>query len=94
MLNIFALRSTDPAALYNIEDPVGPDNDASILANCYDAKDVVAAWGTHGAFNNRGAEVKAMLNKSGIKLQCLGKTKKGFPKHPLYLASSTALEEF
>lgn len=31
MLNAFGWRSTDPGALYDLADPVGPGNDEAIL---------------------------------------------------------------
>lgn len=88
VVNLFAFRSTDPAALKNEDDPVGPENNAAILKSVDRAALVVAAWGVHGTLDGRDARVKALL--SG-RLQCLGTTKEGHPRHPLYVAGSTAL---
>jgi hypothetical protein len=89
VINIFALRSTDPKALYLEKDPIGPDNDYWILKVCSEADLVVAGWGAHGVLDHRGFDVRHML--SNVRLKCLGKTKDGEPKHPLYLPGNAEL---
>ncbi len=83
--NIFAWRDTDPRAMRAAGDPVGPDNDAAILAGCDWADQVVCAWGTHGEHLNRGPQVERMLRAAGHALTHLGLSKLGHPKHPLYI---------
>jgi len=84
--NIFAWRDTDPRAMRAAADPVGPQNDAAILAGSDWADQVIAAWGTHGAHLGRGAQVQALLRETGAPVCHLGLTKAGHPKHPLYIA--------
>ncbi|QBF33754.1 DUF1643 domain-containing protein [Thalassococcus sp. S3] len=84
--NIFAWRDTDPRKMRAAEDPVGPENDAAILAAAEWADQVVAAWGTHGAHLSRGADVERLLRAAGHPLWMLGLSKDGHPKHPLYIA--------
>ena len=84
--NIFAWRDTDPRKMRAAADPVGPENDSAILAGCGWADRVICAWGTHGAYLGRGAQVQALLGKSGRDLYHLGLSKAGHPKHPLYIA--------
>lgn len=83
--NIFAWRDTDPRNMRAATDPVGPANDATILEGVAWADTIVAAWGTHGAFQDRGAAVTDLLHQSGRPLNSLGLTKDGHPKHPLYI---------
>lgn len=92
--NIFALRSTDPKALYKHADPVGPDNDRTILECAANAAAVVVGWGTHGKYSRRGADVVRMLAAHQIAVQCLGTTADGFPKHPLYVSKVTPLQPY
>lgn len=49
VLNAFALRSTDPKALYGHRDPTGPDNDECLMAALerYQPAQVIAGWGHH-----------------------------------------------
>lgn len=87
VVNIFALRSTDPGALAVDEDPVGPRNMAAIERAAGRAEFVVAAWGVHGALGNRGADVLRRLDPIAD-VRALGLTRAGHPKHPLYLPKS------
>jgi hypothetical protein len=89
VVNLFALRSTLPVWLKRVSDPIGQQNDDFILSHCLEAQLVVAAWGVHGANLQRGREVATMLNDAGITLYCLGCTKHGQPKHPLYMRADT-----
>lgn len=81
--NLFALRSADPKKLYAHPDPVGPNNDRYILEHAKKADLIICAWGVHGEFNERSLAVIRLLH--GLPLKCLGTTKHGHPRHPLYL---------
>ena len=89
VVNIFALRSTDPTVLYRHEAPVGPDNDQHIVEVCLSAvlegSLIILAWGKHGALHGRGAAVRSMLNDRQIDTYALMLNKDGSPKHPLYV---------
>ncbi|HVT78430.1 MAG TPA: DUF1643 domain-containing protein [Acidimicrobiales bacterium] len=85
--NLFALRSTDPAALYTHPDPVGPDNDDAIASVLADAELAIAAWGVHGELNRRADEFLA--RHASVRWHCLGTTKHGHPRHPLYVRGDT-----
>ena len=96
VVNLFSLRSTDPHALYAGGDIIGPGNDDAIVRTVlsHPGAPVVCAWGAHGALASRGADVTRMLQGRKVPLLCLGVTRHGHPRHPLYLASSTALRPF
>ena len=85
--NIFAWRSTDPKLLYNLKDPVGPENDHWIQQSAMMAAMVVVAWGKHGALKSPGEAVARMLEKH--RPLCLGVNADGSPEHPLYIANAT-----
>jgi hypothetical protein len=87
--NLFALRSTDPRGLYAVDDPIGGGNDAYIRAAADRCDINVCAWGVHGAYLDRGRTVAELLQP--YRPQCLGVTKAGHPKHPLYLKQATEL---
>lgn len=82
MLNLFAFRATDPRDMKAADDPVGDDNDYWLAKIAAEAGIVVAAWGNHGAHQNRAIAVRVLLPG----LHCLRMTKAGHPEHPLYLA--------
>lgn len=91
--NLFAIRSQSPSILTNgIIDPVGPDNDRWIVDIHNLCDKTVLAWGIHGGTGGRDQQVLQLLG--GRELWCLGRTAKGFPKHPLYLKQGQALERY
>lgn len=92
VVNIFALRSTDPANLYREVDPVGPDNNYWISREIADAALIVCAWGSHGRLNARADTVRTML--IGREAWCFALTAAGQPVHPLYQLATSPLVRF
>lgn len=90
--NIFALRSTDPAALLTHDDPIGPENDEWLARLVGEADQVVVAWGAHAAVIDREPVVCELLNAAGADVTCLRKTAGGHPGHPLYIPAAQAPE--
>jgi hypothetical protein len=92
VVNLFAFRATDPKDLAIAVDPVGPNNDASIERAIQRCDMIICAWGAHEMANRRAPDVSNTLRSYRPAIFCLGKTKSGAPKHPLYIKSGTPLE--
>jgi hypothetical protein len=89
VVNLFALRATDPTVLKRHFDPVGPRNDEAIMAAVGFADRVVVAWGTRGVLNRRDEVVAGLTRKATATVEVLGLTMAGHPRHPLYIAKTT-----
>jgi hypothetical protein len=90
VVNLFALRATDPRELRGHPDPVGEDNDWHIRERCAPAALIVAAWGAHGSLRGRDRAVTEFLRVEAD-LRCLGVTASGAPRHPLYVRGDAPL---
>jgi hypothetical protein len=92
VLNLFALRTPDPKHLKTATDPIGPENDEIIkhFAFWERAWITVFAWGTNGRLFKRSGKIARWFPDA----YCLGKTKDGHPKHPLYVKNDTELVLF
>lgn len=92
VMNLFAYRATKPEAMLAASEPVGPENDWHIEAILDKASNlglpVLTAWGTHGNHRGRSAEIVKKALSIGASLTCLGTTKGGHPRHPLYVAGT------
>lgn len=93
-VNLFAFRTPSPAVMRGASDPVGPENDAWIERVVRAADVVVLGWGVHGTYRRRDQAVLRLLEPIGQQLWCLGRTKAGMPRHPLFLRADTPLELF
>ncbi len=99
VINMFAFRTHNPkrmlAAAAAGVDVVGPQNDELIIGDLagMNVKGglTICAWGTGGPVAKLLVEREAWLREHYYGAWCLGQTKDGHPKHPLYLPSVTAL---
>jgi hypothetical protein len=99
VVNLFALRATNPKALrlrpdfYQSEHAalIGPENDATIQREAEQARLVVAAWGNHGSLYGRDEEVRELVERP---LHHLGLTKMNQPRHPLYVRADTKPQQW
>lgn len=90
VLNLYGLRATDPRELWRVPNSaaVGPENDEYLDRYLHAAarsrQPVLAAWGAH-ARPHRVEHVVRRVGARDVMWRCLGVTKSGAPKHPLYL---------
>ncbi|WP_438383465.1 DUF1643 domain-containing protein [Asaia sp. BMEF1] len=96
--NSFAYRCTDQKRLLEVSDPVGPGNDAALLAMAKESDKVILAYGspTHPSLRKQGNKVALALHQAGVSLYVMRLSKGGRPEHPLYLPGTlepTLLEE-
>lgn len=100
--NTGAYRSTSPAGLFDVADPVGPDNEATILrlARLPEVARVVLAYGQPPKpLAGQGARLAGLLHEAGIRLHVLRLSQDGTPMHPLsrgrgFIPVETALVEW
>ena len=92
VVNLFAYRTSSPAHLRQIRRPVGKDNDSHIRKNAESSGTIILGWGNHGAWRSRDREVVELLQ--GHELLCIGTTKSGQPRHPLYAPGTIKLRKF
>lgn len=92
VVNLFAYRATDPKDLLIAIDPVGPDNLKYLEEELNGVNSVmIAAWGANKMAARMVPTLKSLVKGS---LVCLGKTKEGSPRHPLYVPADQPLEPF
>ena len=87
IVNLFAYRTSNPEILRSIDHPIGRANNSWLLRLASQSDLRVAAWGDHGRYLGRDAQIVAWLEN----LQCLGLTKRGAPRHPLYSPADSRL---
>ena len=83
--NLFAFRSTDPKGLKYVTDPIGENNIQHIQTMVGLVDKIIYAWG------NNQKEPK-WLSELVPTPYCIDISKKGVPKHPLYLKKYTQLK--
>lgn len=92
VVNLFAWRSTDPGVLRSM--PVhaaeGPCNRAYIEEAIDQSALLVVAWGDT-ARRLPHLDVAGMASSVGVPVGCLGVTRHGEPRHPLYVPKTQPL---
>ena len=90
--NLFSLRETDPQQMRRHPSPVGKMTDQALLDGADWADVTIAAWGVHGVHLGRNDAVTTLFAQASKPLFCLGLSKDGHPRHPLYLPYSAQPE--
>ena len=109
VINLFGLISKFPSQLLKNKDPVGRNNDLIILKvlefwrkniNC----DLWLGWGDKGKLYKRDrivlkiikdlSELDSKENNYSRRVLSLGVSKKGSPRHPLYMPNESCLKPF
>lgn len=88
MTNLFAWRDTLPENMMKAAEPIGPENDKTLLKCAAQAGVIVAAWGKGGNFNGRGIAVCELLRADGRSVSFLKLNSDFSPAHPLYLPAT------
>jgi len=92
VLNLYALRATQPRELWKAADPVGPDNDAYLRIAAEGGVGLtVAAWGANARMD-RVEVFRRLFQQTTV--HCLGTTKDGSPRHPLYVPGAHPLHVY
>lgn len=95
VVNACAWRSTDPEALYHVEDPIGDENGEHISDACRQAVAsggiIVCGWGSHLIKLSAGQYVLhdlllESLQEEHFPLSAFKLNSDGTPRHPLYLS--------
>lgn len=96
VVNLFAFRATDPDDMAKAADPIGPLNNLHIRKAAEQGHRTVVAWGAGvpRAYAWRVRDVMSILRNVGLPVWCLGITKAGQPRHPLFVKGDVSLAEF
>lgn len=107
VVNLYAYRATEPLELVKASEPQGTNADRIIgpengiwWADVISGADVlICAWGAW--WNGTPAKRRPKRNSPvplahgfDVLVKCLGTTKEGAPRHPLYLPAAAKLEPF
>ena len=98
VVNLFAMRATDPAELerWTIQEAVGPDNLLYMTEIVRDAASrpssiMLAAWGANWRADVLSGDAYELVASYDMTMRCLGTTKSGAPRHPLYVRADAPL---
>jgi hypothetical protein len=86
-VNLYGWRDTDPRKMLAAEDPIGPDNIATVLYWATHAPLFVACWGNH-AREREVFPLRRLLREHGVTAHVLRLTQRGNPEHTLRLPRS------
>jgi hypothetical protein len=96
-INLHTFRATEPDDMFALRQSERNDErHAQVWKEmcCVDHRITVACWGADKRAAPMAREFVRFAKENGVELWCLGRSKDGQPRHPLYLPSATPLERF
>lgn len=92
VVNLFGWRAKNPEELLKAGDPTGAENWRHVGEAIKEADMIVCAWGAHTMATIQAYRLNELAGSR--RMVCLGKTKDGHPRHPLYLPAAQPLERY
>lgn len=92
ILNLFAFREKNRAAMKTETDPVGPSNRLAFRKYIAPNQQVLCAWGTDGMHRRQDAQAKKWIEEEGGQLFILRLNQNGTPAHPGRLPKTLNLQ--
>lgn len=95
VINLFSIRATDPVEIARAPYPNGPlaaRHSAEVLRAAKGP--VICGWGSHAMALGQVGVMTDLIQAAGHAPQCLGTTKSGAPRHPLYIRKDAPLMPF
>lgn len=90
--NLFAFRATNPDEMFrHSHTAVGATDRYIVQAVAECDGPLICAWGADKRARTRAGRVVEYLTEGGAMPMCLGKSKDGSPRHPLYLKKDAPL---
>lgn len=98
VVNLYAYRATSPADLVRAHnlgaDVNGPENERHIFETVKASRGpLICGWGAN-AHPDEEAKMRFLFKEWGVDALCLGKTKGGSPRHPLYVRADKPFEAY
>ncbi len=104
VVNLYALRATNPKEMIALlqyspmEAFGGTDQKKHLLEQIEDHSQmnhlIICAWGKQKGIEGHADRVMKIINENKGTAYCLGKTKEGYPRHPLYVKGDKPLEQY
>ena len=94
VVNLFGWRATDPKELQKSPNPVGQANYACAEAAINRCDVCICAWGANKLTGRQPDKILELITARRPVAYCLGTTKAGHPKHPLYIKTGTPLQVY
>lgn len=93
LTNLYDFRATSPKELAAAECPVSDKNDGYICQMMRECDKTVAGYGTHKMAVKAEQDLFDLMDARDV-LWCLGTTKGGMPRHPLYVKNEQPLIKY
>ena len=93
--NLYGFRATNPEHMFSQGDAaIGETDRFILLAAANVSGPLICAWGADKRAKQRAQHVTAHLKACGATPLCLGRTKDGSPRHPLYVKGDAPIVPF
>ena len=85
VVNLFAVRASDPTYIKCVSDPIGPDNLVAQTNALRKAHKVIVGWGRNGYYLDADRKFCELANSLDVPIYAIRINLSGSPAHPLYI---------